>query len=81
MSSVLGRRDTTTRVDSASPNAQQGVLDLRSLGCFAQLALALDDLVAAISCLNFASQPNASPTPQTRRAAIHAMIVASPRAT
>lgn len=69
MSSVLGRRGTTTCVDSASPNDQQGVLDLRSLGYFAQLALARDDLFAAISYLSFAKQPNASPTPQTRHAA------------
>ncbi len=43
---------------------------------FIRLALALDDLLAANTCLKLASHPDANLTPQVRRALVDAMVVA-----
>jgi hypothetical protein len=63
--------------DSVSPNGQHVVPDRSGrAGRFAQLALGLDDLLVAISCLRLVTQPDATLTPQVRRALVDAMVVA-----
>jgi hypothetical protein len=63
--------------DSVSPSGQH-VVPGRSgrAGRFARLALGLDDLRVAISCLRLASQPDLSPSSQVQRALLSAMVVA-----
>lgn len=63
--------------DSVSPGGPQEVSGRRGrVARFAQLALGLDDLCVAISCLRLASQPGAMPQPQVQRALLSAMVVA-----
>lgn len=63
--------------DSVSPNGQHVVPDRSGrAGRFAQLALGLDDLLVAISCLRLASHSDASQPSQVRSALLSAMLVA-----
>lgn len=63
--------------DSVSPGSPQEVSGRRGrVALFSELALGLDDLRVAISCLRLASQPDPSPSSQVQRALLSAMVVA-----
>ena len=71
------RRDPSSSAHSASAGGQQDLPGRRGrVARFVQLALALDDLLAADSCLKLVSQPDATLTLQARRALVDAMVVA-----
>jgi hypothetical protein len=72
----MGERDAI-HADTGSRDGQQVVPSRRGrVARFAQLALALDDLLAAGSCLRLVSQSDASLPTQVRHALFSAMIVA-----
>lgn len=71
------RRDPISSAHSESAGGQQDLPGRRGrVARFVQLALALDDLLAADSCLKLVSQPDATLTLQARRALVDAMVVA-----
>lgn len=71
------RRDPSSSAHNESAGGQQDLPGRRGrVARFVQLALALDDLLAADSCLKLVSQPGATLTLLARRALVDAMVVA-----